>query len=43
VQVRNDAVGEVEWTVSVDSTIYRAHLHAAGARKRCPYGGFIEQ
>ena len=34
VQVRNDAVGEVEWTVSVDSTVNRAHQHAAGARKK---------
>ncbi|SBV02534.1 Putative transposase of IS4/5 family (DUF4096) [Streptomyces sp. MnatMP-M77] len=34
VQVRDDAVGRVEWTVSVDSTINRAHQHAAGARKK---------
>lgn len=34
VQVRDDSVGAVEWTVSVDSTISRAHQHAAGARKR---------
>ena len=34
VQVRDDAVGAVEWMVSVDSTINRAHQHAAGARKR---------
>jgi transposase len=27
------AVGELEWTVSVDSTIARAHQHAAGARR----------
>lgn len=33
-QVRDDAVGRVEWTVSVDSTINRAHQHAVGARKR---------
>ncbi|WP_267715641.1 IS5 family transposase [Streptomyces sp. CoH17] len=31
-QVRDDSVGAVEWTVSVDSTISRAHQHAAGAR-----------
>ncbi|GGR10289.1 hypothetical protein GCM10010219_13670 [Streptomyces netropsis] len=36
VQVRDDAVGRVEWTVSVDSTINRAHQHAAGARKKGP-------
>ncbi|MEW1599850.1 IS5 family transposase [Streptomyces sp. NPDC093808] len=34
VQVRDDAVGRVEWTVAVDSTVNRAHQHAAGARKR---------
>ncbi|SEB59866.1 Putative transposase of IS4/5 family [Streptomyces sp. PAN_FS17] len=34
VQVRDDAVGVVEWTVSIDSTINRAHQHAAGARKK---------
>lgn len=34
VQVRDDTVGAVEWTVSVDSTINRAHQHAAGARKK---------
>ncbi|MFF5639844.1 IS5 family transposase [Streptomyces sp. NPDC012825] len=34
VLVRDDAVGRVDWTVSVDSTINRAHQHAAGARKR---------
>ncbi len=32
-QTKNDAVGEVEWEVSVDDTvILRAHQHAAGAR-----------
>ncbi|MFG2943439.1 IS5 family transposase [Streptomyces sp. NPDC048282] len=34
VQVRDDAVGRVEWTVAIDSTINRVHQHAAGARKR---------
>lgn len=34
VHVRDDSVGVVEWTVSVDSTISRARQHAAGARKR---------
>lgn len=32
--VKDDAVGELEWVVSVDSTIVRAHQHAAGARKK---------
>ncbi len=32
-QAKSDAVGEVEWAVSVDSTLVRAHQHAAGARK----------
>jgi transposase len=31
-QVRADAVGLITWDVSVDSTIMRAHQHAAGAR-----------
>ena len=34
VQTTSDAVGEVEWEVSVDSTVIRAHQHAAGARKK---------
>lgn len=32
VQTKSDAVGEIRWTVSVDSTTARAHQHAAGAR-----------
>ncbi|MFD8012265.1 IS5 family transposase [Streptomyces sp. NPDC058955] len=32
-QARADAAGDVEWLVSVDSTVVRAHQHAAGARK----------
>src|SRR5918912_3702447 len=34
VVVKDDAVGAVEWTISVDSSNVRAHQHAAGARKR---------
>lgn len=33
-QTKNDAVGDVVWEVSIDSTVIRAHQHAAGARKR---------
>jgi len=33
-QTKNDAVGEVEWVISVDSSVIRAHQHAAGARHR---------
>ena len=33
-QARADAAGLISWDVSVDSTIARAHQHAAGARKR---------
>ena len=33
-QARADAAGLITWDVSVDSTIARAHQHAAGARKR---------
>lgn len=32
--VKDDAVGEVEWVLSIDSTVVRAHQHAAGARKK---------
>ncbi|WP_399937020.1 IS5 family transposase [Streptomyces sp. BBFR25] len=31
-----DGVDDIGWTVSVDSTVCRAHQHAAGARKRGP-------
>nr|WP_245620418.1 IS5 family transposase [Cryptosporangium arvum] len=33
VQVHDDAVGEIEWTFHVDSSVVRAHQHAAGARR----------
>ncbi len=33
-QALADAAGQVIWDVSVDSTIVRAHQHAAGARKK---------
>ncbi|MCW3820884.1 IS5 family transposase, partial [Micromonospora sp. DR5-3] len=32
-QAGADAAGKIGWTVSVDSTISRAHQHAAGARR----------
>jgi transposase len=31
-----DAVDDIGWTVPVDSTVVRAHQHAAGALKRGP-------
>jgi transposase len=34
VQTKSDAVGEVVWEVSIDSTTVRAHQHSAGARKK---------
>jgi transposase len=34
VQTRSDAVGEVVWEISVDSSTARAHQHASGARRR---------
>jgi transposase len=34
IQVKDDAVGNLEWTFSIDSSIARAHQHAAGARKK---------
>lgn len=33
---RADADEDLSWAVSVDSTIVRAHQHAAGARKKGP-------
>src|SRR5262245_58825706 len=33
VQTRSDAVGEVVWEVSLDSSTVRAHQHASGARR----------
>jgi transposase len=33
-QARADAAGLITWDVSVDSTVARAHQHAAGARKK---------
>ena len=32
--VKDDAVGAVEWTFSIDSSSVRAHQHATGARKK---------
>jgi hypothetical protein len=37
-QTKSDAVGELEWVVSVDSSSVRAHQHAAGARQRAARG-----
>ncbi|ALO13500.1 Transposase [Streptomyces venezuelae] len=40
VQASADAAGEIDWDISVDSTIVRAHQHAAGARADArPKGG----
>ncbi|MGW6261776.1 IS5 family transposase [Streptomyces sp. NPDC055085] len=36
VQAQKDAAGDIDWLVSVDSTVARAHQHAAGARKNRP-------
>jgi transposase len=33
-QAQADAEGLITWDVSVDSTVTRAHQHAAGARKK---------
>ncbi|MUN42857.1 IS5 family transposase, partial [Actinomadura sp. NEAU-AAG5] len=40
-QVHDDSVGGIDWTVSVDSTIVRAHQHAAGAAKKGNRAGRI--
>ncbi len=36
VQAEADAAGEIDWDISVDSSIVRAHQHAAGARTDAP-------
>ncbi|WP_436995211.1 transposase [Streptomyces sp. enrichment culture] len=36
VQAETDVAGEIDWDISVDSTIVRAHQHAAGARTEPP-------
>lgn len=36
VQAAADAAGEIDWDVAVDSTVVRAHQHAAGARTDPP-------
>lgn len=36
VQAAADAAGEIDWDIAVDSTIMRAHQHAAGARTAQP-------
>lgn len=38
VVVKDDAVGNVEWVFSIDSSAVRAHQHAAGARKKGALG-----
>lgn len=37
---RADAIGKVDWSLSVDSTIVRAHQHATNITRSA--GGFIE-
>ena len=36
VQAVADAAGRIDWDISVDSTVVRAHQHAAGARATAP-------
>lgn len=36
VQAAADGAGEIDWDISVDSTVVRAHQHAAGARTDPP-------
>jgi transposase len=36
-QAPADAKDRITWDLNIDSTIYRAHQHAAGARKRGTY------
>lgn len=37
-QARADDNDLITWDTNVDSTVARPHQHAAGARKRRPYG-----
>ncbi|GHI02725.1 hypothetical protein Scel_10460 [Streptomyces cellostaticus] len=37
-QAQADAKNLITWDINIDSTVCRAHQHAAGARKKCPYG-----
>ena len=34
VQTKSNAIGEVIWDVSIDSTVIRGHQHASGARRQ---------
>lgn len=36
VQAAADAAGEIDWDIGADSTVVRAHQHAAGARTSPP-------
>ncbi|MFD8408756.1 hypothetical protein ACFV1G_29210 [Streptomyces anulatus] len=36
IQAEEDAVGDIDWDISVDSTTVRAHHRAAGARNAPP-------
>ncbi len=42
-QAQADAEGLITWDVSVDSTVARAHQHAAGARKRGISSGSLRE
>lgn len=39
VRAEADAGGEIGWDISVDSTVVRAHQHAAGSRLKDISGG----
>jgi transposase len=41
-QGQADEAGELDWVVAVDSTVVRAHQHAAGARHHHHTGGGAE-
>ncbi|WP_411978014.1 IS5 family transposase [Streptomyces phaeochromogenes] len=43
VQAAVDAAGEIDWDIAVDSTIVRAHQHAAGARTDPPPGPCVKR
>ncbi|MFJ8469741.1 IS5 family transposase [Streptomyces swartbergensis] len=42
VQAAVDAAGEIDWDIAVDSTVVRAHQHAAGARRSAAGSGGVK-
>ncbi|WP_406223090.1 IS5 family transposase [Streptomyces decoyicus] len=43
VQAAADAEGDIDWNINVDSTVTRAHQHAAGAPKPAAIAGLLKR